>query len=291
MPIETGQLPEALRLEVTGPNTLVFAPAAFLGERTVIYGGQMIAHAILAAATVVDDAKEIESLHMSYIRPGDATKPLRYLVEPLSNGRTFSTSTITAMQEGRVIARAQVLQSLDETDFMRHVYPPMPKADPPEQTAKAAPIGMMFPGATATMAREQVLPEDLLASHPATLDLWMRYPEALEPVASQAILAWGLTGVLGPLTFRHIEGISEEMAHKTLSGALLTSTVRFLDRFELCDSVLLAFESTWSGRGRMFGRADVFSRGGNLVATFAQDAMAKAFTDGKNHTSDKNWIL
>src|SRR5580698_708746 len=110
MSIETDQLPEALRLEAAGPNSLVFAPAAFLGERTVTYGGQMIAHSILAAATLVDEDKEVESLHMAYIRPGDATKSLEYVVEPLSKGRTFATSTITAMQEGRAIARAQVLQ-------------------------------------------------------------------------------------------------------------------------------------------------------------------------------------
>jgi acyl-CoA thioesterase len=81
------------------------------------------------------------------------------------------------------------------------------------------------------------------------------------------------------------------MSHRVFSGALLTSTVRFLDRFDLTEGVLMSFEATWSGRGRMFGRADVFNRDGALVATFSQDAMARPFPDGQDHSDDHNWIL
>ena len=79
-----------LTLEPHGPDTFVgTGPEYPWGKR--VYGGQVVAQALRAAASTVDGPYRAHSLHAYFIRPGDADEPIRFEVDRLRNGRSFVT--------------------------------------------------------------------------------------------------------------------------------------------------------------------------------------------------------
>jgi len=63
-----------------------------------LYGGQIIAQALRAAALTVDPAYRLHSLHAYFIRLGDAAEPIRLEVDRIRNGRTFLTRLVGGRQ-------------------------------------------------------------------------------------------------------------------------------------------------------------------------------------------------
>jgi len=63
-----------------------------------LYGGQIVAQALRAAASTVDSDLEVHSLRSYFIRRGDHTEPIRFEVDRIRNGRTFSTRRVVARQ-------------------------------------------------------------------------------------------------------------------------------------------------------------------------------------------------
>lgn len=63
-----------------------------------LYGGQIVAQALRAAAATVDPEYRPHSMHAYFIRRGDHTEPVRYEVDRVRNGRSFVTRTVTARQ-------------------------------------------------------------------------------------------------------------------------------------------------------------------------------------------------
>jgi acyl-CoA thioesterase len=68
------------------------------------------------------------------------------------------------------------------------------------------------------------------------------------------------------------------LAHVSISTSVITQTLAFHDDFFAGDWLLLAHHSPHAGRGRSFGRADVFTQDGRLVASYEQENMIRAFT-------------
>jgi len=63
-----------------------------------LYGGQIVAQALRAAASTVEDDLEVHSLRAYFIRRGDHTEPIRFEVDRIRNGRSFSTRRVIARQ-------------------------------------------------------------------------------------------------------------------------------------------------------------------------------------------------
>jgi acyl-CoA thioesterase len=288
--LDLAAIPAPLRLEQLSDNRFVCPPINHLGERTVIFAGQFLAQSMLAAGLVVDGTKEVGTVHLVLAKAGNALEPVEYQVEMISHGRTIATSTVTFTQAGRILGRALVLQSADEPDFVHYSNLSMPDVPPPPAVSDSTFTGIMLPGATAAVVGEGP-PDDRGARAPYR-NIWLRYPG---PVAShlvaQAVLAFGSFGLLGPTGIRHAPGLTEYDMHRTVMGAILTHTVHFFERFRLEQSLLLACEATWAGRGRMHGHANIFSREGRLVAAFTNDAVVKPFPDGRDHSEDYNTVL
>lgn len=84
-----------------GPDTWVGLSAEYRWGR--IYGGQVVAQALWAAMKTVDSAFAPHSLHAYFIRAGDIAEPVRYEVDRLRDGRSFSTRAVVARQSGGAI--------------------------------------------------------------------------------------------------------------------------------------------------------------------------------------------
>ena len=267
-------VPELLQLEALGegryraPN-----PRESPEQRDVVFGGQILAQMIMASDQVADGAKEAKSIHAIFARAGTYSAPIELQVDSMQAGRTWASDTVTAWQGTRLISRALVLLNIDEPDIMRHQMQ-MPDVPGPMQAAPAS-GGLVYPGAELRRV------DDPTATAPGgvpAMYFWTRYPGSFDsPAVNQAILSWTTDGFLIELAMRpHAEKVRITDAHRSISTGVIGHTVNFHERFDVGGWLLLAHEATYAGRGRIHGRALVYSEGGRLVATFTQDSMVRA---------------
>src|ERR1700749_4283990 len=69
-------------------------------DRQRVFGGQVAGQALVAAGRTVPAARPVHSLHAYFIRPGDPTVPILYLVDRVRDGRSFTTRRVSAVQHG-----------------------------------------------------------------------------------------------------------------------------------------------------------------------------------------------
>src|ERR1700749_1029164 len=94
------QLVELLDLEQMEVD--IFRGRSPEGERRQrVFGGQVAGQALVAAGRTVPEDRPVHSLHAYFIRPGDPTVPLVYLVERVRDGRSFTTRRVSASSTAR----------------------------------------------------------------------------------------------------------------------------------------------------------------------------------------------
>ena len=68
-----------------------------------IYGGQVLAQALVAAARTVPEDRPVHSMHGYFILAGDLSVPAVYFVDRLRDGGSFTTRRVTAIQHGNAL--------------------------------------------------------------------------------------------------------------------------------------------------------------------------------------------
>jgi acyl-CoA thioesterase-2 len=72
-------------------------------ERSSLFGGQVCAQALMAAALTVAPDRQPHSLHGYFLRPGQIDKPVLLHVDRDRDGKSFSARHVAAVQDGEVI--------------------------------------------------------------------------------------------------------------------------------------------------------------------------------------------
>jgi acyl-CoA thioesterase-2 len=72
-------------------------------ERSSLFGGQVCAQALMAAALTVESDRHPHSLHGYFLRPGQIDKPVLLQVDRDRDGKSFSARHVAAVQDGEVI--------------------------------------------------------------------------------------------------------------------------------------------------------------------------------------------
>ncbi len=94
-----------------------------------LFGGQMTAQALGAAAATADPAKPTASIHVTFIERGDPDRQVRYRVEELRSGRT--DLRLVRIEQGRLCALATIaFIDPDQTGRIDHHSPAPPSAAP-----------------------------------------------------------------------------------------------------------------------------------------------------------------
>lgn len=78
-------------------------PGIWPTDRVSLYGGEVAAMALRAAAHTVAPDRVPHSLHGYFLRRGDHTKPVIFMVDRDRDGRSFTARRVAAMQDGEVI--------------------------------------------------------------------------------------------------------------------------------------------------------------------------------------------
>jgi acyl-CoA thioesterase-2 len=259
--------------------------------RDVVNGVQLMAYAMVASALGRDTAHTVKSAHGMFARPTARSAPIELELDRFYAGRAFSMDTVTVRQRDKNAARVELLLHGAEPDLIRHAdqMPTVPGPDDcPPFLASAVGIDavdMRVVGGVDYVDQNHEI-------RPPVLDLWMRATEGTaSQVLAQALLTASTgTMLIGTAMLPHA-GIGQSQAHRTISTGVVGHTVHFHEPFEIDDWLLLAQESVYAGGGRTHGRARVFRQDGALVATYAQDAMIRNFTDGKDHSAESKRVM
>jgi acyl-CoA thioesterase II len=123
-----------------------------------VFGGQVASQALVAAGRTVDPARPVHSLHGYFVRPGDPDVPIRYAVENIRDGRSFSVRRCVAQQHDRTIFFMSASFHRQEEGLDHHA--PAPREVPP-------------PEELPTMA-------DRLARFPERSDVWAALPRPID---------------------------------------------------------------------------------------------------------------
>jgi acyl-CoA thioesterase-2 len=99
-------------------------------RRQRVFGGQVAGQALVAAGRTVPTDRPVHSLHAYFIRPGDTTVPIVYLVDRVRDGRSFTTRRVSAVQHGEAIFTLSA--SFHHSEPGSEHADPMPAAPPPE---------------------------------------------------------------------------------------------------------------------------------------------------------------
>jgi len=92
-------------LEQHGPDTFVGQGPQYPWGG--LYGGQIVAQALRAAAYSVEPEYVAHSIRAYFIRRGDHDEPVRYEVDRIRNGRSFTTRRVVARQAIGAILNAE----------------------------------------------------------------------------------------------------------------------------------------------------------------------------------------
>lgn len=268
--VGVAELVGALALEATGPDRYRAGHAE--SGHGVVFGGQLLAQSLVAGAAG-HEGKRAKTLHTVFARGASPEAPLDIAVETMHAGRAFASSTVTISQGDRLCTRSLLLLTADEPDLIRHADP-APAVAPPDDG----------PGSGEWEVRvvDEVDISDPGLTGPPDLDVWTRFPGAPdEPLTDQALLAFATDGFLIGTAMRPHAGVGQAQAHVTLSTGVVSHTLTFHEPFAARDWLLLSHHSPYAGRGRSYGRADVFRADGALVASYVQDAMIRPKDAGR----------
>ena len=118
--------------------------------------------------------------------------------------------------------------------------------------------------------------DDLDSPEPAApeYEMWMRTAPA-KPGLAPALLAYGTDLTLIGTALRPLEGLSQRDAGTAFTSAVTAHTVWFHRPFRTDDWLLLRQQAPIVAHGRCFGRGDVLTESGSLVASYAQEALLR----------------
>lgn len=108
-----------------------------------VFGGQVLAQALMAAMRTMVDNRAPHSLHSYFLRPGDITKDIKFSVEILRDGRSFSARRVHALQDDQPIF--SMIASFQQPDAGLDHQSSMPEGiTPPDELPSAAELLSAF---------------------------------------------------------------------------------------------------------------------------------------------------
>jgi acyl-CoA thioesterase len=217
-------------------------------ERQVVEGTQVLAQAIVAVAKRFPE-KSVRSAYAVFARAVVAGPPVEFAIDVVAEGRSTATAIVNVTQNGKRCITVTAFTDVPSGDVIRHHLP---------RLVDVADVN----------SPDEVGPPELFA--------WLHY----DPIPARADLAKALvayfTGHLGiSTTMRAHEGIGTAQAHLTVSTAPMTISVSFHEPFAWGGWILYTHESTQVGAGMSYVRGAVHTEEGELIASFAQDALIR----------------
>ncbi|HEY6532924.1 MAG TPA: acyl-CoA thioesterase domain-containing protein [Acidimicrobiales bacterium] len=279
-------LVQLLELEPDGPGRFESRPVDTECRR--LYGGQVVAQALMAAGSDLDPIRAPHSLHAYFVKSGDPKAPITFGVEAVRDSGTFSTRRVVAHQGERMLLSLQAsFQDPEDGHEELEPLPDVPGPDEMEETddwVRAATVPDQhldlpyFVGAVET--------RQLAASFggpgrawPSGLreprrDMWIRVRGDLPdwPLLHASVLTYasdkpmlGTTALSPPMR-------DDPRPHLLAS---LDHSIWFHRPFRMDEWLLLRLTSATPSGARAYATGELFRLRGGRVARIAQEGLAR----------------
>ena len=244
-----------------------------------IFGGQVIAQCLMAANQTVNAALKAHSLHAYFLQAGDPATPIDFEVDPIRDGRSFSTRRVVARQNGEAIFNTSISFHRDE-EGVSHCF------DMPEVTAPRAEADDLsqFRGFTTKpgdpnlinlyQIERQRVTKYLAESQPPIGRSWFRAvgPLPEDTAAHQAALVMISDYSLLSTVF-YPQPYTSPIKH--FMAASLDHAIWFHDLGKMDEWVLYDCDTPRAGGGRGFSRGFLWAQDGTLLASTAQESLIR----------------
>lgn len=250
-----------------------------------LYGGLVLAQALASAEATVPEDRFVHSMHAYFLRAGDVSVPVIYQVDPIRDGRSFTTRRVVAIQNGKAILNlAASFQGVEEG--LSH-QDDMPDVPPPEelesQWVLARKISSQLPESIrkrwttmGPMEHRQVDPWDPTHPNPRppVRYVWYRATDKLpdDHRVHQRVLAWASDSHF-LATANQPHGIS--WLTPGIQVASLDHAMWFHRPFRMDEWLLYAVDSQNANNSRGHVRGRFFTRDGTLVASTTQEGLMR----------------
>jgi acyl-CoA thioesterase II len=247
-------------LDLETIDQALYRATVVFDESWRLYGGQVAAQALRAAAHTVIPDRAPHSLHGYFLRPGDAARPTLFQVFDDRDGRSFSARRVVAKQRGEVIFSASVSFTTpgQGLDAQQPRAPEVPRPD--DASPYTIPRLFSFEGRAVPQPQGE-------AEWPTRF--WARCVQDLgdDPVLNACALTY-LSDISTGLSAFDVDGHG--------SGASLDHAVWFHRPARLDQWVLTDYQPLTVGGGRGVYTGSFFDSSGVMVASMAQEALYRS---------------
>jgi acyl-CoA thioesterase-2 len=259
-----------------------------------VFGGQVLGQALSAAEQTVPGGRSIHSLHGYFLRPGDAARPIVFMVDPIRDGSSFTTRRVVAIQNGQAIFSLSASFQIEEPGF-EHQHAVRPEVPGPDGLRSEQDLGRRYLAKLPDAAREAIpatMRERVVADRPIevrpvapsdpvhpkvgepTRQVWFRANGRLpdEPSIHQYLLAYASDyHLLGSTMQPHgVTWLTPGMQVASLDHAMW-----FHRAFRFDEWLLYDIEAPSAQGARGLARGRWFTSDGHLVASTAQEGLIR----------------
>jgi acyl-CoA thioesterase II len=250
-----------------------------------VFGGQVIAQALMAAQNSVAEDRVAHSLHAYFMRPGAEGSETQYQVERDYDGGSFSNRRVVARQNDKMILTLSASFQRPETGLSHQAV--MPQVAMPEALRSDAEIRAelrdriperyqkIFTRPRPFESRP-VEPRNWLVGEKSapSQNTWFRLTKPIGDNAAmhRAILAYATDmSLLSTGTLPH--GLS--WMHDNVFSTSIDHAIWFHAPCRVDEWLLYGCQSPWTGGGRSMNFGSIFTRDGRLVASTAQEGLMR----------------
>jgi len=250
-----------------------------------VYGGQVLGQALSAAYQTVPAERGVHSLHAYFLRPGDAKKPIVYNVDCIRDGKSFTTRSVIAIQNGRAILNMAASFQVAETGFDHQDAAPQPAG--PEGITSERELALKVADQIPESIREKILCKKAIEIRPvdpvnpfapekrkplryAWFKAVGRLPD--DPMVHQYMLAYASDfGLAVTSLYPH----GQSFWQPQMQVASLDHAMWFHRDFRMDNWLLYVMESPNAGKSRGLSRGQIYTQEGKLVASVVQEGLIR----------------
>ncbi len=235
-----------------------------------LFGGQIMAQALMAAARTVPAERRAHSLHGYFLRQGNPAIAAVIKVERLRDGGTFSNRRVLVVQDGEPIFNMDASFQRPESGRRHQMDNPRPDLSPPQ--ADNIP-DYLYASAFISWHHEfRRLQQQ--SPQPPEQFVWFKANGAVpdDPLLNACLLVYESDNTLmGTSRLPHRGSFQREQ----MQAASLDHAMWFHHPADVSDWLLYALDSPSTSAGRGLSRGSIYDLSGRLVASTVQESLIR----------------
>lgn len=269
-PIE--ELVHRLQVEALDSDLFVGNEARGTGR---LFGGFVAAQATVAVGRTVDGS-DLHSLHAYFLRPGSYGRPIRYVVDRIRDGRTYTTRRVVAFQGGEAIFNLSASFTRPEEGISHQdPMPDVPRPDglPDWEDLREERMGVR--GAKSALDVRACEPDDEFrpgVTRAPYRHVWIR-PRGVvpdDPILHAAMFVYSSDRMLLSTAL-----LPHGLVMGQTQNASLDHAMHFHQPHRFEGWVLYAAESPAAHGGRGLTRGAMYSEDGTRIASVTQEGLIR----------------